>query len=72
MKRATFDECYEDNIFGLQARCRNYFIDTRAALANGTLGENTVESDILRKFTSKGYAYEAALKFIQSLKNELP
>jgi len=72
MKRATFDECYEDNIFGLQARCRNYYIDCRPEVANGTLGESTVEMSIISKFASKGYAYEAALKFIQSLKNELP
>jgi hypothetical protein len=68
MKRASFDECYDDSVEGLKARCRNYFIDTRADVANETLTEGTVDNAIISRFGAKGYSYEAALDFIQTLR----
>jgi hypothetical protein len=70
MKRATSDECWEDNINGLKARCRNYFLETRADVADGTLGESTVDQSIIYRFTLRGYAYEVATNFVQALRSE--
>jgi hypothetical protein len=68
MRKATFDECYEDNITGLKARLRNYWIESQVAIANDTLSLGTLENFIVSAFAVKGYAYEAAMNFIQELK----
>ena len=70
LRRCAFEECYRDDILGLNSRMINFWLDSRESVAKGTLSNGDVEASIYRAFARNGYAQEAASELIAFLRSK--